>query len=260
MAGHSKWANIKHRKARQDSKRSKMWSKCSRAIIVAAKHGGGDPDQNLTLRYAIDEAKAANMPKDTIAKAIEKGAGGGEGSDYEEIVYEGYAPGGVAVMLEILTDNRNRTAAEMRKIFEKAGGNLGATGSVAFNFERKGELFLDHATADEEALMDVALEAGAEDIEEVEVPGEEEDDPAPKQWRIVTGVDAYHGVKQALEAKGWVPARASLVMVALNTVACSGKDAEKVLRFVDELEDNDDVQHVHANFDIDDEQYAALAG
>ncbi|MEM1099036.1 MAG: YebC/PmpR family DNA-binding transcriptional regulator, partial [Planctomycetota bacterium] len=257
-AGHSKWANIKHRKARQDSKRSKMWSKCSRAIIVAAKHGGGDPDQNLTLRYAIDEAKAANMPKDTIAKAVEKGAGGGDGSDYEEIVYEGYAPGGVAVMLEILTDNRNRTASEMRKLFEKGGGNLGASGSVAFNFERKGELYLDHGVADEEAVMEAALEAGAEDIEEVE---ETDDDDQPvKLWRIVTGVDAYHGVKQAFDAKGWEPVRASLVMIALNTVACSGKDAEKLLKFIDDLEDNDDVQHVHANFDIDDAEYASLAG
>lgn len=251
MAGHSKWANIKHRKARQDSKRSKIWSKCSRAIIVAAKHGGGDPDANLALRYAIDEAKAANMPKDTIAKAIEKGAGGGDGSDYEEIVYEGYGPGGVAIMLEILTDNRNRTASEMRKLFEKFGGNLGASGAVAFNFERKGELFLDRAIVEEDALMEAALDAGAEDIEETD--GED-----GKLWRIVTPVDAYHGVRQALSGRGWDPAQSGLVMIALNTVACSGKDAEKLLRFVDDLEDHDDVQHVHANFDIADEEYASL--
>ncbi|MEM7577369.1 MAG: YebC/PmpR family DNA-binding transcriptional regulator [Planctomycetota bacterium] len=258
MAGHSKWANIKHRKARQDNKRSKVWSKCSRAIIVAAKAGGGDPDQNLTLRYAIDEAKAANMPKDTITKAIEKGAGGGDGSDYEEIVYEGYAPGGVAVMLEILTDNRNRTASEMRQLFEKGGGNLGASGSVAFNFERKGEIFLERDAVSEEALMDAALKAGAEDIEEVNVPGNEDDAPDQKLWRVVTSVAAYHDVQQALEGKGWTPTRSALVMIAVNTVACTGKDAARVLRFVDDLDDNDDVQHVHANFDIDDAEYAAL--
>ncbi len=249
MAGHSKWANIKHRKARQDAKRSKMWSKCSRAIIVAAKHGGGDPDQNLTLRYAIDEAKAANMPKDTIQKAIDKGAGGGDGSDFDEIVYEGYGPGGVAVMLEILTDNRNRTASEMRKLFEKAGGNLGASGSVAFNFERKGEIYLAKDKASEEELMEVALEAGAEDI-----------DDQDEAWRVVASVDAYHGVKSAIEGKGWEPDAAALVMIATNTVACTGKEAEQVVRFVEELDDHDDVQHVHANFDIPDDEYAALAG
>ncbi len=249
MAGHSKWANIKHRKARQDSKRSKMWSKCSRAIIVAAKHGGGDPDQNLTLRYAIDEAKAANMPKDTIAKAIEKGAGGGDGEEYEEVTYEGYGPNGVAVLIEALTDNKNRTVPELRKMFEKAGGNLGAAGSVAFNFERKGEIYLAKDKATEEQLMEVALEAGAEDIEEED-----------EAWRIVTGVDDYHAVKTAIEGAGIEPDAAALVMIATNTVKCTGKDAEKVVRFVEDLDDHDDVQKVHANFDIPEEEYAALQG
>ncbi|MEL7089855.1 MAG: YebC/PmpR family DNA-binding transcriptional regulator, partial [Planctomycetota bacterium] len=165
MAGHSKWANIRHRKGRQDAKRSKVWSKCSRAIIVAAKNGGGDPAMNLTLRYAIDEAKAANMPKDTIQKAIDKGSGDGDGNSYEEIRYEGYGPGGVAVMLDLLTDNRNRTASELRHLFEKYNGNLGATGCVAYLFEQKGEIYLEKSKIEEEALMDLALEAGAEDIE-----------------------------------------------------------------------------------------------
>ncbi len=248
MAGHSKWANIRHRKARQDSKRSKIWSKCSRAIIVAAKQGGGDPDQNLTLRYAIDEAKSANMPKDTITKAVAKGAGGGDGESYEEIVYEGYGPNGVAVLIETLTDNKNRTVPELRKMFEKAGGNLGASGSVAFNFERKGEIFLAKDKVTEEALMDVALEAGAQDIEDHE-----------EAWRVLTGVNEYHAVRGAIEKAGLEPDAASLVMIATNTVKCTGKDAEKILRFIDNLEDHDDIQHVHANFDIPDEEYEALA-
>lgn len=247
MAGHSKWANIRHRKGRQDARRSKIWSKCSRAIIVAAKAGGGDPGMNLNLRYAIDEAKAQNMPKDTIAKAIEKGAGGGEGSDYEEILYEGYGPGGVALMIEILTDNRNRTASELRKVFEKGGGNLGASGCVAYIFEKKGELYIEKSKASEDQLMELALEAGAEDIQD---DGE--------AWRIVTEPDAFIAVKDALEAAGIEPDSASLSMIAANTVACLGKDAQKVLKLIDAFEDHDDVQKVHANFDIPDEEMAKL--
>lgn len=247
MAGHSKWANIRHRKGRQDAKRSKVWSKCSRAIIVAAKAGGGDPAMNHTLRYAIDEAKAQNMPKDTIAKAIDKGTGGGEGSDYEEILYEGYGPNGVAIMLEILTDNRNRTAGELRKVFEKGGGNLGATGCVAYNFEKKGELYVEKAKADEDKLMELALEAGAEDIQD---DGE--------AWTILTDPAAFMAVKEALQAAGIEPASASISMIASNTVECLGKDAEKVLKLVEAFEDHDDVQKVHANFDIPDEEMAKL--
>ena len=168
MAGHSKWANIKHRKARQDAKRSKIWSKCSRAIIVAAKIGGGDPEQNLSLRYAIDEAKAVNMPKDTIEKAIAKGAGSGDGANYESIVYEGYGPAGVAIMLDILTDNRNRTAPEVRKIFEKYNGNLGTTGCVAYIFQSKGEIFIAKDAIDEDSIMAIVLDAGAEDVIDAE--------------------------------------------------------------------------------------------
>ena len=247
MAGHSKWANIKHRKGRQDAKRSKIWSKCSRAIIVAAKSGGGDPAMNLNLRYAIDEAKAQNMPKDTIAKAIEKGSGGGEGSDYEEIVYEGYGPNGVALLVEILTDNRNRTAAELRKVFEKGGGNLGATGCVAYNFEKKGEIYIEKAKADEDKIMELALEAGAEDIQDED-----------EAWYIVTDPSVFITVKEALQGAGIEPDSAAINMVAGTTVQCVGKDAAKVLRLVEAFEDHDDVQKVHANFDIPDEEMAKL--
>ncbi|MFI4860321.1 MAG: YebC/PmpR family DNA-binding transcriptional regulator [Phycisphaerales bacterium JB063] len=248
MAGHSKWANIKHRKGRQDAKRSKVWSKCSRAIIVAAKNGGsGDPAMNLALRYAIEEAKAQNMPKDTIAKAIEKGTGGGDGVSYEEILYEGYGPNGVAIMLDILTDNRNRTAAEIRKLFEKGGGNQGTSGSVAFNFERKGEVYIEKANASEEKLMNLTLEAGAEDIED--------DGDA---WHILCDPSDFIAVKEAIENADIEIASSGVSQIAINTVECTGKDVEKVMRMIEAFEDNDDVQKVHANFDISDEEMAKL--
>ncbi|MEM9915198.1 MAG: YebC/PmpR family DNA-binding transcriptional regulator [Planctomycetota bacterium] len=246
MAGHSKWANIRHRKGRQDAKRSKIWSKCSRAIIVAAKNGGGDPAMNLTLRYAIDEAKAANMPKDTIQKAIDKGSGDGEGNNYEEIRYEGYGPAGVAVMLDLLTDNRNRTASELRHLFEKGNGNLGATGCVAYMFEQKGEIYLEKSKIEEEALMDLALEAGAEDIAD---EGE--------AWRIVTAPSDYRAVREALESAELEVDSGELAMIPDNHVAVEGSDAEKVLNFIETIEDHDDVQKLHHNAEIDD---AAMAG
>lgn len=246
MAGHSKWANIRHRKGRQDAKRSKIWSKCSRAIIVAAKNGGGDPAMNLTLRYAIDEAKAANMPKDTIQKAIDKGSGDGDGNNYEEIRYEGYGPAGVAIMLDLLTDNRNRTASEIRHLFEKYNGNLGATGCVAYMFEQKGELYLEKTKITEEALMDLALEAGADDIAD---DGE--------AWHISTAPTDYAAVRDALEAAGLEIDSAELAMVPDNHIAVDGTDAEKVLTFIEMIEDHDDVQKLHHNAEIDDE---AMAG
>jgi len=247
MAGHSKWANIKHRKARQDSKRSKVWSKCARAIIVAAKNGGGDPDANLTLRYAIDDAKAQNMPKDTIENAIKKGTGDIEGASYESVVYEGYGPNGVAIMLDILTDNRNRTAGEIRKLFEKSGGNLGTTGCVAYIFENKGQIFISKEAADEEQLMELALEAGADDI------NEDEDG-----WEIQTEPSAFIPVREALAGAGVAIESAELTMIPNNTVACTGRDAEKVYQLVDNLDDHDDVQKVYANFNISEEEMAAL--
>ena len=246
MAGHSKWANIKHRKARQDAKKGKAWSKCSKAIIIAAKQGGGDPDTNLTLRYAIDEAKACNMAKDTIEKAIKKGTGDLEGVDYEEIVYEGYGPNGVAVLVECLTDNRNRTAPELRKIFEKSGGKLGTSGSVAYIFEKQGQITVNKDAADEDTIMMLALDAGAEDVtDEGEV------------WLIVTDVDNYRPVREAIEAAELTLASAELTMVPNNTVDCTGFGA-KVMSLMDTLDDHDDVQNVHSNFDIPEDELASI--
>jgi len=247
MAGHSKWANIKHRKGRQDARRSKIWSKCSRAIIVAAKQGGPDPDTNLTLRYAIDEAKSENMPKDTIEKAIAKGSGKQDGVNYESVIYEGYGAAGVAVMLDCLTDNKNRTVPEVRKIFEKFGGNLGASGCVAYNFSSKGQLFIAKADTDEEAVMNTALEAGAEDFQD-----------SDESWEVVCEPTDYVAVRGALEAGGFTIESGSVTMIPSTTVECTGKDAKKIFNLIDALEDHDDVQKVHANFDIPDEEMEAL--
>ena len=247
MAGHSKWANIKHRKGRQDAKRSKLWSKCSRAIIVAAKNGGGDPDTNLALRYAIDEAKAQNMPKDTIENAIKKGTGQDETTHYEEVVYEGYGPAGVAVMLDVMTDNRNRTAPEVRKLFERHGGNLGATGCVAYNFTQKGQLLIPKDAAGEEQLMDVGLDAGLEEITD-------EGDA----WQVLCEAGDFLALREAIENAGIAVEAASITMIPGTTVEVAGRDAEKTLALMEELEDHDDVQHVYANFDIPEGELAAL--
>ena len=247
MAGHSKWANIKHRKARQDAKRSKVWSKCARAIIVAARHGGGDPEQNLTLRYAIDEAKSANMPRDTIENAVKKGSGDTEGENYEAIIYEGYGPHGVAVMLDILTNNRNRTAGEVRKIFERAGGNLGAAGCVSYIFSQKGQIFVAADGVDEESLMLTALDAGAEDVtNEGEV------------WQILTEPGDFTAVRNAIEAAKMTIESAAITMIPSTTVPCAGDEARKVFNLVEALDDHEDVQKVYANFDIPDEEMAGL--
>lgn len=242
MAGHSKWANIKHRKARQDAVRGRAWSKCSRAIIVAARGGGGDPEYNLTLRYAIDEAKAANMPKDTIAKAIKRGMGESEGVSYEEIRYEGYAPSGVALIVDCLTDNLNRAAAEIRKIFEKGGGNLGKPGAVAFGFEQKGLMLFDAARVTEEQLMEAALEAGADDV--VESGG---------AWEVTCAPRDFHAVRDALKAAGLEPDSAEVTMLPQTTVVCDAATGAKVLRLIDAIEDHDDVQKVYHNAEIPEE-------
>lgn len=247
MAGHSKWANIKHRKARQDSKRSKQWSKCARAIIVAARQGGGDPAMNLTLRYAIDEAKAANMPKDTIEKAVKKGSGELGGEAYEAMTYEGYAPGGVAVFIECLTDNKNRTAGDVRFIFDKNNGNLGTNGSVAYLFKPKGQITLAKDAVEEDKLMELALEAGAEDVSD---EGE--------LWLVACEATDYAAVKTAIDEASLEPESAELTMIPDTTVECTGKIAVQVMRLIDALEDHDDVQKVHANFDIPDEELAAM--
>lgn len=249
MAGHSKWANIKHKKARMDAKKGQTWSKCARAIIVAAKNGGGDPASNLTLRYAIDEAKAANMPKDTIENAVKKGSGELGAENYESMLYEGYGPNGVAVMLEILTDNRNRTAPEIRKIFEKCKGNLGSTGCVAYIFQSKGQIFIAKADdgSNEEAVMDAALEAGAEDVADV-----------GDSWQVLCEPGDFIAVREALEQTDLTIESAQITMIPNNTVTCTGDDAQRVIRLVENLEDHDDVQKVYANFDIPDEEMATL--
>lgn len=240
MAGHSHWAGIKHKKAANDAKRGKMWSKIARMIIVAAKAGGGDPGQNLTLRYAIDKGKQANMPKDTIEKAIKKGTGDLGGVTYEEVLYEGYAPGGIAIMVDGLTDNRNRTAPEIKKIFEKRGGSLGATGCVNWMFDKKGVFLVKTDAADEDELMDIVLDAGAEDMENL---GE--------VYEITCQSAAFDAIKGALEENDISTESAEVSMVPQNTIEVKEPDmARKILNLMEEFEDHDDVQNVYANFDI----------
>ncbi|HEY3394188.1 MAG TPA: YebC/PmpR family DNA-binding transcriptional regulator [Lacipirellulaceae bacterium] len=247
MAGHSHWAGIKHKKALIDNRRGKLWSKLSKAIIVAAKIGGGDPNANLRLRYAIIDAKAGNMPKDTIDRAIKKGAGELEGANYEEILYEGYGPNGVAILCEILTDNRNRTAGEVRKIFEIAGGKLGATGCVAWMFDRKGLIEIPADQADEESLMELALEAGAEDVRR-----------SGSNFEIICDPDAFTSVSDAVDAAGLRPEVRKITRIPKDTVDLDAASARAVLKLMDALDDHDDVQNVAANFNIPDEAIAAI--
>lgn len=248
MAGHSKWANIKHRKARQDAAKGKMWSKCSRAIIVAARNGGGDPGTNLTLRYAIDEARAANMPKDTIGKAIKKGTGeSADTSSFEEARYEGYGPGGAAIIVDCLTNNVNRTAAEIRKLFEKHGGNLGVPGSVAFGFDQRGVIIIEESKVTEDQLMEIALEAGADDITS-----------SDGAWEVTCRPGDFLSIKEALIAAGIEPDSAEVTMVAGTSVTCDSKVAAKVMRLIEALDDHDDAQKVYSNADIPDEVMAEL--
>ena len=243
MSGHSHWAGIKYKKAANDAKRGRIWSKIARSIIVAAKTGGGDPAQNLTLRYAIDKAKAANMPKNTIAKAIKKGTGQLGPVSYEEVLYEGYAPGGIAIMMDGLTDNRNRTGPEIKKIFEKRGGSLGASGCVGWMFSKKGLVTVRTDAIEENDLMEIALTAGADDMEEVGDIYELTCDPA-----------AYEELKKALGEREIPTEVAEISMVPQNTVPVNDVDtAKKVLGLMDEFEDHEDIQNVYANFDIPDE-------
>lgn len=248
MAGHSHWANIAHKKSVIDAKRGKVWSKLSKAIIVAAKMGGPDPDSNLRLRYAINDAKAVSMPKDNIERAIKKGSGELEGSNYEEVLYEGIGPAGVAIMCDILTDNRNRTAPEIRKLFEVCGGKLGATGCAAWTFDRKGLILIAADQADEEALMDLAIEAGADDVRrEGEV------------FEVICEPDSYRGVCDALAAAEIETSSRELTWIARDTIEVSGDDARNVLKLMERLDDHDDVQSVSANFDISDEVLAEIS-
>ena len=243
MAGHSKWANIKHRKARQDAVKGKAWSKCSRAIMVAVKNAGSDPETNLTLRYAIVDAKAVNMAKDTIEKAIKKASGeGGEGVRYEEVRYEGYGPSGVAVIIDVLTDNVNRTAPEMRKLFENGNGNLAKPGAVAFGFTSKGVILIETDNTAEEQLMDVALDAGADDIEQTD-----------GVWEVTCEPTQFLTLRQALETAEIEVMSAEITMVPSTTVACDTALGEKILRLIDSFEEHDDVQNVYTNAAIPEE-------
>ncbi|WP_298038662.1 YebC/PmpR family DNA-binding transcriptional regulator [uncultured Desulfuromonas sp.] len=248
MAGHSKWANIKHRKGAQDAKRGKIFTKLIKEITVAAKIGGGDLDGNPRLRTAVDKAKSDNMPKDTIDRAIKKGTGDLEGVDYEEGTFEGYGPGGVAVIVEFMTDNRTRTVADVRHIFTKHNGNLGVSGSVAFLFERKG-LIAFGTDADFDAIFEAALEAGAEDVND-------EGDA----YEVLTDPTKFIEVREAMEGAGLKGRTAELTMIPQTMVGLEGKQAEQMLKLMDKLEDNDDVQNVYANFDISDEEIAKIMG
>jgi YebC/PmpR family DNA-binding regulatory protein len=249
MAGHSKWANIKHRKGAQDAKRGKIFTKLIKEITVAARMGGGDPDANPRLRAAVAAAKGENMPKDNIERAIKKGSGDLDGVNYEEIVYEGYGPGGVAVLVECMTDNRNRTVGEVRFFFSKSGGNLGESGCVSWMFDKKGSLLIDKENVDEEKLMDLAIEAGADDVVD--------DDNV---FQVLTAPEEFLAVREALEAEGISFIEASVSMIAKNEIEVADeKTAISLMKLLDNLEDNDDVQKVHANFDIPDEIMESLS-
>ena len=245
MAGHSKWHNIKHRKAGQDAKRGKIFTKIIRELTVAARDGGGNVEDNPGLRTVVDKAKAAQMPKDTIERAIARGAGGQEGSDLAQLTYEGYGPGGVAVLVETVTDNRNRTVAEVRHAFTKAGGNLGTDGSVAYLFDKKGQMSFASDT-DEDTLVETAIEAGADDVETDDDGGIE----------VTTAPDDFITVMDAIIAAGFEPEAAEVAMVPQTYSALDLDTAEKVLRFLDALEDLDDVQNVYTNADFPPEAMA----
>ncbi len=249
MSGHSKWSTIKHKKAAQDAKRGKIFTKLIKEITVAARLGGGDPAANPRLRAAIDAAKAQNMPKNNIERAIKKGTGELEGVSYEEVTYEGYGPGGVAVLVETITDNRQRTVAEVRHIFAKRGGNMGEPGSVAWIFEKKGLVIVEKDKVDEDTLMDVALEAGAEDIVD-----------SGSEWEIETRPENLEKMKKALTDAGIHPLSAQVSMIPSNTIEIRDeKQAEQLMNLMNALEENDDVQNVYANFDIPDELLEKVA-
>jgi YebC/PmpR family DNA-binding regulatory protein len=249
MSGHSKWATIKRKKEATDAKRSNMYAKLLRAVEVAAREGGGSVEGNMTLASAVEKAKGFSVPNDNIDRAIKRGTGElGDGAKYEEIVYEGYAPGGIALLIEALTDNRNRTAQEVRHAFTRNGGSLGETGTVAWQFTRKGVIEVDKAVApDEERLLEIALEGGAEDLNDSE-----------STWEIVTAPQDFHAVQGALEAAGVPVVSSELSMLPQSTIPVAGGEASQVLRLIDALEDLDDVQNVYANFDIPEEVMAAL--
>ncbi|SMC55460.1 DNA-binding regulatory protein, YebC/PmpR family [Desulfocicer vacuolatum DSM 3385] len=247
MSGHSKWSTIKHKKGAADAKRGKIFTKLIKEITVAARMGGGDPDSNPRLRTAIAAAKSQNMPKDNLERAIKKGTGELEGVDYEEILYEGYGPGGVAVLVECLTDNRNRTIADVRYIFSKAGGNIGTDGCVSWMFDKKGLISVDKSDADEDTLMEVGLEAGAEDVKD-------EGDC----FEIITEPEDFDAVKEAVDAAEIKYNMAEVTMIPQTQTALEGKEAEQMIRFMEAMDDCDDIQKFYTNADISDDIFNAM--
>ena len=246
MSGHSKWHSIKHKKGALDAKRGKLFTKFIKEITVAARTGGGDPDANARLRKAINDAKAGNMPNDTIDRAIRRGTGEEDGVNYEEITYEGYGPGGVALLIQSMTDNRNRTVAEIRHIFSKNGGNLGESGSVGWMFEKKGYIVVNKSAKPEEELFDIVIEAGADDLRDDE-----------DNFEIITSPDNFESVSTALKSAGIETQVAEIEMVPQNYIKLEGGDARQMLKLMEALEDHDDVQKVSANFDISEADMAA---
>jgi len=246
MSGHSKWHSIKHKKGALDAKRGKLFTKLIKELTVAARTGGGDPTGNARLRKAIADAKAGNMPNDTIDRAVRRGTGEEGGVHYEEITYEGYGPGGVALLIEAMTDNRNRTVAEIRHIFAKHGGNLGESGSVGWMFEKKGYLVIDKKEQAEDQLVDIAIDAGADDIRDDE-----------DNWEIITAPESFEAVQTAIKSAGITPQVAEIEMVPQNYIKLEGSQAGQTLKLMEALEDHDDVQKVSANFDISEADMAA---
>ncbi|HKP73820.1 MAG TPA: YebC/PmpR family DNA-binding transcriptional regulator, partial [Pyrinomonadaceae bacterium] len=246
MSGHSKWHTIKHKKGALDAKRGKLFTKLIKELTVAARTGGGDPEANARLRKAVSDAKAGNMPNDTIARAIRRGTGEEEGVNYDEITYEGIGPGGVAVIIEAMTDNRNRTVAEIRHAFSKNGGNLGVSGSQAWNFEKKGYIVVEKAAKSEDELFEIVTEAGAEDLRDDE-----------DNFEIITAPENFDAVSDAIRKAGIEPQVAEVEMVPKSYVKLTGADARSMLKLMEVLEDHDDVQKVSANFDIDEAEMAS---
>ena len=246
MSGHSKWHSIKHKKGALDAKRGKLFTKFIKEITVAARTGGGDPDGNARLRKAILDAKAGNMPNDTIDRAIRRGTGEEEGVHYEEVTYEGYGPGGVALLIDALTDNRNRTVAEIRHLFSKNGGNLGESGSVGWMFDKRGYIVVDKAAKAEEELFELAIEAGADDLRDDE-----------ENFEIITSPDQFESVLSAVKSAGIEPQVSEITMVPQNYIKLEGQEARQMLKLMEALEDHDDVQKVSANFDISEADMAA---
>ncbi len=249
MAGHSKWHNIQHRKGRQDAKRGKVFTKAAKEVIIAARHGGGDPSANPRLRQAIANARSVNLPKDKIETAIKKGTGELEGEDLQEITYEGYGPGGVALLIETATDNRNRTVSEVRHILTKHGGSMGETGCVNWLFDRKGVIIFEKDKATEDQLMEIGLEAGAEDVVD---DGD--------YWEVHASPEDLDGVQQAFDDAEMVYDRCEMTMVPQNTVEVDANTGRKLIKMLDLLDDNEDVQNVHSNFDLPEEVLAEMEG